>query len=74
MWSFRGIAGRDRQVNPHSDQELSQFMHDMPERFNLYHALIMDTLKEGNHENQFQRRAQTVTGSQHLLEINGKKL
>lgn len=42
----RDLLEEIAKVNPHSDQELSQIMHDMPERFNLYHALIMDTLKE----------------------------
>jgi ribonuclease D len=42
----RDLLEEIAKVNPHSDQELSQIMHDMPERFNLYHAFIMDTLKE----------------------------
>ena len=42
----RDLLEEIAKLNPHTEQELAEILHDMPERFRLYHDFIMEALKE----------------------------
>ena len=59
---------------PKSLQELESIMHDSPTRFNRYGEQILSPCGRLRMRINFHGAAHTVTGSQHLLEINGHRL